>query len=718
MSSANSISTPAQSKRRVHARRRIEGLIYVDLGPDNGAILIDLGEGGLGFQSAVPVGLDDDFALKFKLPGATDLVEGSAEVAWLNESGKSGGLRFVELNPEARAQIHGFAAELAAPQPEALPAENGAEPQRAHEIAIEASSAQVTDATAAPEASRATTSEATNTATPQAPQTEDTPAQISETSPAAESAQPLSPHTPKLAIDAVALDGLATESAHHEVPAVPSATPTVSVSEIGEFLMELTAHAGEDLTAPPPSIDFDPAPPLVPASSTRPDDAGAPEPALSDKEPRAAEVASEAAPSGNSTKAASEVAKTSSDEETGAAIRPAPEIGVPPVNSDATPSEVSVKPSGVRRTPQLSPEIPQRVAAPHPKPPRPQPSDARNLAQAPKPRKPASAKPEPSVPAYRPDSAARGSFSQKTGQMGQSAKPAPLSTESQNLLDAQDDFKPPLTLSSQVLKIAIGAGAGACLVLVLVFAIPYLRTLVQTTANARSAALNLANAPAFQVEVADLNNRRWILRSGGDAGSPFTDSPSRRETQSNPSNAGRKESAKSSRSDESADSAETPAEAQPKLAKPSELALSRPVPKPADATAAQPLAPSIFDGITPPIGSLADRLPQSGPDLPGIVEPASPTVKGPSALQSAVLLQRVAPIYPADALAVKVQGEVTVSATIGKDGVPKDLKVIKGDQRLIGAAFTAIRQWRYRPATLGGIPVETQATVTVAFELK
>jgi TonB family protein len=83
-----------------------------------------------------------------------------------------------------------------------------------------------------------------------------------------------------------------------------------------------------------------------------------------------------------------------------------------------------------------------------------------------------------------------------------------------------------------------------------------------------------------------------------------------------------------------------------------------------------------------------------------------------------VLLQRVAPIYPSNALESRLQGQVLVNATIGRDGIPKDLKIIKGDERLVAAAVAAIRQWRYRPAMLGGQPIETQTVVTISFEIK
>jgi hypothetical protein len=68
MSSANPIASPPQAGRRSHARRRIDGLTYVEFGPDNGAILIDIGEGGLGFQSVMPVSMNQALLFKFKLP--------------------------------------------------------------------------------------------------------------------------------------------------------------------------------------------------------------------------------------------------------------------------------------------------------------------------------------------------------------------------------------------------------------------------------------------------------------------------------------------------------------------------------------------------------------------------------------------------------------------------------------------------------------------------
>lgn len=101
----------------------------------------------------------------------------------------------------------------------------------------------------------------------------------------------------------------------------------------------------------------------------------------------------------------------------------------------------------------------------------------------------------------------------------------------------------------------------------------------------------------------------------------------------------------------------------------------------------------------------------------GAAEPAPP---GPpvSRLQQAVLINHVAPVYPPMALEEHVQGVVRVNITVGKDGIPKALRLLSGDRRLAGAAVEAIHRWRYRPAMLNGKPVETQTNVHVDFHLR
>jgi protein TonB len=94
-----------RENRRLHPRRKLERLAYADLGPDNGGVLIELGQGGLSFQGVGPVGEAQLIHLKFTLPSMSTRIEATGQVVWSNNSGKGGGLRFVDLDEEAQQQI-------------------------------------------------------------------------------------------------------------------------------------------------------------------------------------------------------------------------------------------------------------------------------------------------------------------------------------------------------------------------------------------------------------------------------------------------------------------------------------------------------------------------------------------------------------------------------------------------------------------------------------
>jgi len=638
MSSANTVGSPLQARRRSHARRRIDGLTYVEFGPDNGAILIDIGEGGLAFQSVMPVSLNQALLFKFRLPGATVYLEGFAEVAWMNESGKGGGLRFVDVDEAVSSQIRDWTGVLSAPESSAVKNDNGSEPDLADESPAE--TAMDSKPAAAP-ADATPAAEASNVAA--------IPAIISEASAAAETAEISATEPAEIPSAISESEGSEVESAAPaDQPAARQAPARVSAAPVASPIPEFTI----EVTPAPDSI----APLATPIERAQ-------------------------------TPAQIEVLPTSANSADGASGLTSQKESAAIVD----PSAISPKLAG--------------LPAPESKP------DSKNLVSAKRrQQKPVPAKPATPAPsAYSQESALRGSSAR------QPQKPAPANGEWENFIAAQEASSKPQALLPQVLKVSIGAAAGGCLVIALVLGVPYLKTQVQATANARSASSNPGNPSEFEVEVADINNRRWILRSGGEAGSPFGDATSKRETQSPASAAARK----SSRPDDSGNSVETAVETpQPKLARPAELALSRPRATQTGAASAQLTAPSIFDGITPPIGSVPDRLATGGPEAPGIVPAESESAIRKSALQAAVLVQRVSPVYPSAALQSQLQGQVLVNATIGKDGIPKNLTVIKGDQRLIAAALAAIGQWHYRPATLAGEPIETQIEITIDFHLK
>ena len=93
------------------------------------------------------------------------------------------------------------------------------------------------------------------------------------------------------------------------------------------------------------------------------------------------------------------------------------------------------------------------------------------------------------------------------------------------------------------------------------------------------------------------------------------------------------------------------------------------------------------------------------------------TLKISQGVSQGLLIKRVQPRYPQNALSMRVQGTVQMDATIDKEGNVKNLKVLSGDPVLARAASDAVHQWRYKPYYLDGEPVEIQTQITVNFKL-
>lgn len=93
------------------------------------------------------------------------------------------------------------------------------------------------------------------------------------------------------------------------------------------------------------------------------------------------------------------------------------------------------------------------------------------------------------------------------------------------------------------------------------------------------------------------------------------------------------------------------------------------------------------------------------------------TLRISQGVSQGLLIKRVQPRYPQNALAMRIQGAVQMEATIDKEGNIINLKVLSGDAMLARAATEAVRQWRYKPYYLDGDPVEIQTQITVNFKL-
>jgi TonB family protein len=81
-------------------------IAYVELGRENGGILLNLSEGGLAVRSALPLGSREFTGIRFQAPASPAWLTASGRIVWLSDSKKEAGLQFTELPGEARQQIH------------------------------------------------------------------------------------------------------------------------------------------------------------------------------------------------------------------------------------------------------------------------------------------------------------------------------------------------------------------------------------------------------------------------------------------------------------------------------------------------------------------------------------------------------------------------------------------------------------------------------------
>jgi protein TonB len=88
-----------------------------------------------------------------------------------------------------------------------------------------------------------------------------------------------------------------------------------------------------------------------------------------------------------------------------------------------------------------------------------------------------------------------------------------------------------------------------------------------------------------------------------------------------------------------------------------------------------------------------------------------------SGVAEANLIHDVSPQYPPEAGRERIEGAVVLLAVIGTDGCVQDVQVVSGRPILAQAAMEAVKQWRYKPYLLNGVPVEIDSRITINFTL-
>jgi protein TonB len=133
--------------------------------------------------------------------------------------------------------------------------------------------------------------------------------------------------------------------------------------------------------------------------------------------------------------------------------------------------------------------------------------------------------------------------------------------------------------------------------------------------------------------------------------------------------------------------------------------------------------PTLLNGVPTPIVmsvtvnfTLSDPAPGAAPAGSAPPVPGTPVRVGGN-IAPPRKIQDMRPVYPAEALAARVSGIVIVETVIGADGTVTDARVIRSIPLLDEAALAAVRQWRFSPTLLNGVPTPIVMSVTVNFTL-
>lgn len=88
-------------------------------------------------------------------------------------------------------------------------------------------------------------------------------------------------------------------------------------------------------------------------------------------------------------------------------------------------------------------------------------------------------------------------------------------------------------------------------------------------------------------------------------------------------------------------------------------------------------------------------------------------------LPELILATKVKPEFPEIARRARLSGKVICEAVIDVEGNVTDVKILSSPSPIFNEpTVEALRQWKYKPAILGGQPVSVYLTVVVDFDLK
>jgi len=112
------------------------------------------------------------------------------------------------------------------------------------------------------------------------------------------------------------------------------------------------------------------------------------------------------------------------------------------------------------------------------------------------------------------------------------------------------------------------------------------------------------------------------------------------------------------------------------------------------------------------VGGVVGGLPTALPP------PPAPVVRIGGKLLPPRVVRRVEPVFPDLAIAARLSAIVVLEAQVDTRGYVKFVKVLSGHPLFDEPALEAVRQWRYQPLLLNGVPTGFILSVVINFNLR
>ena len=122
-------------------------------------------------------------------------------------------------------------------------------------------------------------------------------------------------------------------------------------------------------------------------------------------------------------------------------------------------------------------------------------------------------------------------------------------------------------------------------------------------------------------------------------------------------------------------------------------------------------------GVNKDATKIAESSPPRLKSSRGVSATPASGAAAPRKVTPAVLVSKVNPIYPELAKRTRTSASIILDLEINEQGKVVSAVPVSGPELFREAAVKAVLQWRYKPASVGGVNVPSQSRVTIAFNL-